>query len=319
MKVAETSKPINYYPNTDVERFFSNIMLGDKEKIKMINILSGCLLTGETFDKIIVLRGPSSSGKTTYINMIKEVLGPKLCTTVTKDFFIKNDKKSIDKLRGIRVVILDGMSDEDKLNRKQIERIFLSSKGKYPMQFKSIISTNSDLKFDEGNEPLKDNLLVIEFKAKFVDLVTDKTYQIKRDEDLIKRLMSEKGKQSLLNHFIQYAQVFYKEGIFIPKDYCHNETFVLSDKINQDSITKFIKDRLIVTNLTRTEAEQITNKDAGTQALTLFKEYESWCKQNDITEITQTAFGIIISKRFPNSRRRFTSASYYLGLKIKED
>jgi len=113
--------PVNYNPTAQSDlwnRFLEDTCGGDQTFIRFLQQVAGYGLSGLTLEEVVFfLHGPGGTGKTTFIEALKAVLGADYCKTASFATFLKSNQNSpnaprsdIARLAGARLVAAVEMS-----------------------------------------------------------------------------------------------------------------------------------------------------------------------------------------------------------------
>lgn len=272
---------------TNAKRLFGDIMLNDDELVNYLQFILGYSITGETdLRSIFIFWGKGSNGKSVIFTFIKEILD-KLCVSVDKKVFIKQDKQSsghsahLIPLIGARVAVYSESEEDDELNASQIKSLSgsdsISVRQIYGTQFeakpvcKYLLLTNHKPKFDIRDQAMIDRIKYIPFNARFVhnpnpDLPNEKLI----DTEFIDNL-----KNNHLDEIFTWLCI----GAF---NYYQTRKITVPDKIKEatqeyinslDSVNSFISDCIIESN------------GNSVKKTLVFDKYEDYCSKNDIRKV----------------------------------
>lgn len=274
--------PHNYNPdaiNKEVDRFLNNIS-GDNAKIRgLLEEVAGyCMFRRNNMGKSVVLTGAGSNGKSTYIKIIKKMLGNK--NTSSLDLKLLNDRFSTIMLYNKMANLGDDISDEfiaDTSYFKKIstgETISCEQKGQPKFDFepfcKLIFSCNSIPKLGKGKdtEALSRRLIIIPFNRQFYPGMQG------YDPFLCDKLTSENA----IEYFIRIAL----QGL----DRVLNKGFSTDQTVAEE-----IKDFKMVNNPLNLFMEELQPEDYINQPVTdVYVKYRRWCFQNSHKQLSQTSF-----------------------------
>jgi putative DNA primase/helicase len=103
--------PINYDPEASCDiwlNFLARIMNGSDEMVGFIQRVLGYCLTGRTSERLwFLLHGPGGNGKTTFINLVLNILGDCALQAAADTFLVRKSegpRNDIARLRGARFV-----------------------------------------------------------------------------------------------------------------------------------------------------------------------------------------------------------------------
>lgn len=316
--------PVTYKPNINeyknAIKFFTSIsnygqeFVDDEEKYDpndMVNFFQkwlGYCLTGEVSDRsFYVCWGIGRNGKSTLVNILKNILGP-YSQTCTKDALIKKERSSgatpeLTPFIGSRIVECNETAEEDALNVDRMKALtgddIIKIRELYQKRHieikptsKILICTNAKPKLTEDSA-LKDRLKLVPFLASFENCKENRKYI----EDIKTIYIDE-----IFSWLVEGAYKWYaSKQLILPK---------IAEKERKDYIGEYDTFTMFI------EAECEEGKEYKVQAQTLYNEYTEWCGKNDKPTITLKNFGIRIKQKYTS--KRTSKCMFYVGLKLKE-
>jgi len=164
--------------NALVDEVLDNISVKDKEIRALLEEIVGyCFYRRNELGKAFVLIGEKSNGKSTYLSMLRFLLGKK--NTCALDLFQINERFSIAEIFGKLANIGDDISDEYISNTGNIKKLITGEavkaeyKGENPFDFESyaklIFSVNSPPRMGKGRDSaaIMRRLIFVPFDARF--------------------------------------------------------------------------------------------------------------------------------------------------------
>ena len=291
------------YPLTNAEKFFSSLMTEQQDLMEYIQTVCGYLLTGRRDERCIyVAWGPqASNGKSTLLDLLCRILGPKLFKTVSPDVIVKNKSKRAQgshssyllPLKGARVASLSETESGNELNVALLKEVssetgVLSVRechGKQEEivpQAKVVVATNHILHFDPNDQGMVDRLVVIPFKARFVNEPASSKGEYQRDPNFISQLQTT-FLNEVFTWMVNGARKFYAlldEGKRIPRPAIIMETFYQYIGL-QNHMHTFMREAL---ELCDVDEENMKSSEALTQPQLLVA-YQQWCHRKGITPL----------------------------------
>ena len=217
---------------SEIEEFFSDIMLNDKKMVEYLQYFLGYTITGHIREqKFVVFWGElGGNGKSVLIELLRHVLEEKkLYATLSGSSLLKNRKSSpgsatphLLPLFGTRIAILDESDKAVKLNEGMIKRItgnktctvrpLFKEEFTFEMMAQPILITN--FRPDISNDAaLHRRLILIPFDAEFKDPEEfDKNNPKHRIKDKKKQEKLENNSQQLLVWLVQGAIKWYRNN-----------------------------------------------------------------------------------------------------------
>lgn len=281
----------NYNPNAYtevVDKTLDKLACNDDNlRLLMEEVVGYTFYKRSELRKAFILIGEKSNGKSTFLDMIREVLGEDNTSSLDlKDF---NHEFKVANLAGSLANIGDDISDEfivDTAMFKKIvsgDRVNTNKKFEKPFDFnpycKLLFSANSIPRMGKsrGNEAIIDRLIIIPFNARFSPDDADFDPYIKY------KLRSEES----LEYLIQL-------GIAGLKRVLNARRFTISESVQReleeyeetnDPVLGYFKEINIDDILNETTAE-------------IYKKYNEYCIRENYTPLSNREFGKKVSKYF---------------------
>lgn len=272
----------NDIPNAN--KFFMSLMCNDIEITNYLQYILGYSMTGETdLRSIFILWGKGSNGKSVTFELLKSILH-KLCITVDKKIFIKNDKQNtghtahLMPLVGARMAIYSETEENDELNSSTIKSLTgndtISVRPIYGEQTdikpfcKYLLLTNHKPTFNIRDQALIDRIKYIPFNARFIDNPKLQNEFI-RDNQFIEDLKT-KYLDEVFTWLCIGANKYYNNRIINIPLQLKNETDKYLNEL--DSVTRFIK-------------ENIAESKESIKKTLLYEKYVTFCNENEIKKM----------------------------------
>lgn len=292
--------------------FWRNDENETQELIDFVQLALGDSLFGRANkDKLYILYGNGSNGKSTFINVITRIFGD-YGTTMNSDLLISKNNSSqstefsLSALTGKRYVSTSETAEGKKMDTvamKQMlsgEQIAVQKKFGAPYNMTPIfspwMSTNNKPVIRDTDYGTWRRIYLIPFINKFDDS--------KKDVNMPKKLMAEMPQ--ILGWMIQGAVKVSSADFQIDKPKCLEEALV-EYKTEFDTIQVFLTDMCIV----------FPGKTISTQ--TLFEKYKNWAKQNEEFMYSESKFRTELVKRGFRLLKDLNNGLMYEGLKLIED
>lgn len=284
--------PVNYENGLIVERwdsFIDQIMSGDKEKAKFLNIAMGYALSGDTSKECMyILYGETTrNGKSTLMESIINVLGD-YAATVKPETIAKTTKNSsapnedIARLKGIRLANISEPPKNMPLNSSLVKtltggdtinaRYLHENSFDFKPEFKIYINTNYLPSVDDVTVFTSKRMYVIPFEHHFSEE--------EQDTSLKQTFQSEEMKSAILNwliigYYMSLAPVDVPEAVKnATKAYCNQS----------DDVHRFFDSVLF-----EVDGEKMPISD-------VYKMYCDWATANSGRMYSQREFGNKVNK-----------------------
>lgn len=301
------------------ERFVSEVMSDEPERVAFLQRLLGYALNGSTREHLLAVcvgaRG--RNGKRVLFETLQRVLGG-YAQSVSTDVLIGQEHKRIAgsaqphlmELQGKRLAYCSETGEHDRLSTAQVKNIT----GGDPITARWLhenlvtflpthtmfLQTNRKPQAPADDDALWERVKVIEFKVRFVDEPSAPDER-PRDPQLEETLGNEAS--GILAWLMRGGLAWLKGGLQTPASVrLARDTYRL-----EESIEPFLAAACV-------EAEGLQTEGGA-----LYAAYESWCKANGLRSKTPQWFGRQIGGRFEKGRTSSGRICYYgLGLETTE-
>jgi putative DNA primase/helicase len=255
------------------ESFLDTSMQGDQDMIKYLQRLVGYFLTASTKEQeIYYFYGTGANGKSTYIDLVKCLLGT-YGVKVSSDSFMQKKSSapnlgahaSLAMLAGARLAITDETNDNETFNAQTLKSISGDEEitGRFlrgnPITFKStakIVMYGNDKPYGNINdEGFWRRFRFIEFGHVIPDS--------QKDKNLLNKLKGELP--GILNWALAGLADWNEKGIQTPKKVLDERD---SYRRDLDSVSEFLQENIKVI-----PGQKLTTKK-------LFEYYQQWCETN---------------------------------------
>lgn len=261
------------------EQFVNDIFEGDSELISFVRRAIGYSLTGSTSEQcLFIMIGDGANGKSTFINVIKNLLGTYGTTAAAQTLIAQGGSSIGDDLVDLarsRFISVSETEEGQSLAEAKIKQMTggdtLKGRPLYGsyVEFKIIgklwLATNSLPQINNSDYGIWRRIMAIPFNRTFSVEEQDKTLQSKLMEEL----------PGILNWAIQGCLEWQREGLNPPQIV---QDQVAEYKSSMDSISQFIKDECDI------------GADCSHTASQFYSEYRSWCLAVGKKPKNQTAF-----------------------------
>ena len=287
-KIEWDYNPNAYYELTD--EVLNNIAVNDKAIRMLLEEMVGyCMFRRNELGKAFILTGSGSNGKSTFLNMVKTMLGRKNLSVL--DLKKLNDRFSTIMLFGKLANIGDDISDEfvtDSAEFKKIvtgETIDAEQKGQPKFDFepyvKLIFSANNIPRMGRGRDSnaILRRLVIVPFEAKF-----DKS------NPNFKPFIGDtlKGQESM-----EYLIKLGLEGL---KRVLTNRAFTSSEKVQEQLDEYEEQNNPILGFFKECENEDILIENQATSDV--YKSYTEYCLSNSLTPLSSGEFSKQVKKHY---------------------
>lgn len=298
----------DYNPNAyfeDTDQVLNNIACNEPEIRMLLEEMVGyCLYRRNELGKAFILTGSGSNGKSTFLNMLKTMLGKR--NTSVLDLKKLGDRFSTVMMFGKMANIGDDISDEfitDAAEFKKIvtgETIDAEQKGQPKFDFepyvKLIFSANNIPRIGKGRDStaILRRLVIVPFNAQFTKESMGDDFKPYIGDDL--------KSQESMEYMIQI-------GIQGLKRVLENRKFTTSAKVQSELDDYEETNNPILGFFKETDKDDIENEPTND----VYRQYTTYCSENSIQPLSSGEFSkqvkkyfkfVIVDKRVNGKKRR---------------
>lgn len=283
----------DYNPNAYLEttdNVLNNISCNEPEIRMLLEEMVGyCLYRRNELGKAFILTGGGSNGKSTFLNMLKTMLGKR--NTSVLDLKKLGDRFSTVMMFGKMANIGDDISDEfvtDAAEFKKIvtgETIDAEQKGQPKFDFepyvKLIFSANNIPRIGKGRDStaILRRLVIVPFNAQFTKETMGDEFKPYIGDDL-------KGQESM-EYLIQI-------GIQGLKRVLENRKFTTSVKVQSELDDYEETNNPVLGFFKETEKEEIENEPTSD----IYRQYTVYCSENSLQALSKGEFSKQVKKHY---------------------
>ena len=288
------------------EKFLERIFDGDRDLIRYVQKVIGYSLTGSTSEQCaFFLYGTGRNGKSTFLDVIRELFGDYARNIQPETIMIKNNNginSDIARLKGARLVTTVEPNEGLRLNEGLLKQLtggdiitarkLYAEEFEFKAEFKLFMATN--------HKPIiRGTDLGIWRRVHMIP------FTVVIPENEVDRQLTEKLMQELDGIFIwalRGVAMYHKEGLKMPTAV---QQAVDEYKKEMDVVSKFL--------------DECTEKAfaQSVKASDLYKIYLQWCDLNTEYKMSNTKFGKEIIQRYEKIRK--TDGWYYVGIELHDE
>lgn len=282
---------INFEYNPDAysevaDKALNNLACGD-ENIRMLleEVVGYCFYRRNELRKSFILTGDKANGKSTFLDMIKTLLGDE--NTAALDLKELGDRFKTAELFGKLANVGDDIGDEFIANpavfKKLVsgDRVNVERKGRDPFDFnnysKLLFSANSIPRIKDKSGAVIDRLIIVPFDARFT----------KDDPDYDPYIKYKLRQTDVMEYLIQI-------GIKGLKRVLENRGFTTSEKVQKELQEYEENNNPILGFFKEIEIDQIENETTKD----VYRKYNEFCLANNFTPMSNIEFSKKINKQF---------------------
>lgn len=274
------------------ESFLFDVLSGDEDLIEFVHRAIGYAATGETREQcFFILHGEGANGKSTFLNVIRGLLGEYAKHTPTDTLVSKSGGASNDlaRLAGARFVtaseanadqrmadaLVKQITGDEPITARLLYREFIT----FQPTFKLFLATNQ-LPQVSGNDPaMWRRIRTIPF---------DRVFQPEeQDHTLAEKLAAERS--GILAWIMRGAVKWYADGLTKPDAISRANA---EYRAEMDSVGQFIAERCHI------------SRAAEVSASVLYNSYRRFANDNGHSPVSQTMFGRTLTSRGFNTIKR---------------
>lgn len=287
------------------KKFLNEIFNSDVDLINYVQKMFGYFLSGSIREqKLFIFWGNGNNGKSLLLDIFREIMGDYISNAQMETFQVSkrnssNASSDLARLSSARMVTVNETNEGIRLNEglvKQLTggdsitaRFLYATEFEFVPKFKIVMVTNHKPIIVGTDNGIWRRIVIIPFSV----IIPDSDIDI----DLKDKLMLEAD--AILNWFIEGALKYNFEGLHEPeillrakKDY----------KSEMDVVARFIEQSCVV------------GADKRVKSTELYQAYKQWATLNNEYCMSNTKFGVEMSKKF--QKVRTNSGWYYIGLDI---
>lgn len=286
--------PNAYYELTD--QIMDNIACHDKAIRSLMEEMIGyCMFRRNELGKAFILTGSGSNGKSTFLTMIKRMLGDRNISVL--DLKKLNDRFSTVMLFGKLANIGDDISDEfvtDAAEFKKIvtgETVDAEQKGQPKFNFepycKLMFSANNIPRIGKGRDSgaILRRLVIVPFNAQFTRYLADGSPNPNFQSFIIKDLIIRESMEYMI-----------KIGLDGLKRVIQKQEFTTSEQMQEELHEYEEANNPVLGFFREAENEEIKIEDEVTSVV--YRRYNEWCLSNSLQPLSNGEFSKQVKKHF---------------------
>jgi len=299
---------VHYDKNADCPKwkhFIREIMDYKGDLITFLQTAAGWSISGDISEQsMFILYGTGANGKSTFLNVIMNILGDYATSTYAETFMKRsNDTATNDiaRLRGTRFVSTAETEQGKRLSEHLIKQVTgndqLTARFLYGEYF-NFVPTFKIFMASNHKPVIKGTDHGIWRRIKLIPFTT-RISEEKMDKTLEEKLLEEKS--GILNWLIEGMLRWQKEGLNTPPIIL-NATDEYRGEM--DVIGNFIKERCV------------QKQGLMVRARELFQAYQDWCDENNELATSERMFGMRM-KELGMAQKRTSEARYWVDIGIQ--
>ena len=285
------------------DKFLETIFDNDKDLIRYVQKAVGYSLTGSTAEQCaFFLYGTGRNGKSTFIDVLRELFGDYARNIQPETIMIKNNNginSDIARLKGARLVTTVEPNEGLKLNEGLLKQLtggdiitarkLYAEEFEFKAEFKLWMATNHKPIIRGTDLGIWRRVHMIPFTVVIPENEVDK--------QLTEKLMQELD--GIFVWALRGLAMYNKEGLKMPSAV-------------QQAVDEYKKEMDVVSRFLDECTEKAFAKSV--KAGDLFKAYVEWCDTNSEYKMSNTKFGKEITQKYEKIKKR--DSYYYMGLQF---
>ena len=303
--------PVNYDPKATCpiwEEFLDKIMDGNQNLIRYLQKAAGYALTGSTKEQcLFFLYGLGANGKSTFLNIIREMMGEYAKQTTSETFMVKKgDHISCDiaDLKGARFVAADEVENGRRLAEVLVKQITGGDRVKarflygqlfeYDPEYKIFLAANHKPVIRGTDNAIWRRIRLIPFTVQIPEP--------EQDKELLDKLKAELP--GILNWAITGCLEWINGNLNPPQEV---KDATNDYRVDMDILSDFFEDRCII------------EEGASVKVGELYKAYTDWGeKAGEKKLLSSSDFGTKMEERgFPVNRKGKGGSRFRVGLRLR--
>ena len=297
---------VEYSENADCPRwlsFLSEIFGGDPDLIRYVQKAVGYTLTGSTQEQCaFFLYGTGRNGKSTFLDVVRDILGDYATNVQPETLMIKNSSSSainsdIARLKGARLVTSVEPNEGVRINEGLLKQLtgddpvtarkLYSEEFEFKPEFKLWMATNHKPIIRGTDTGIWRRIHMIPFTVQIPEEKVDKNLRHKLKGELT----------GIFKWCLDGCLLWQREGLKMPLAVLDS---VREYRREMDVISAFIEDRCELSG--------------AVQASVLYACYSQWAQENNEYCMSATKFSVELAKRF--ERVRVKTGTVYNGISL---
>lgn len=302
--ICRNKLPINYVENSyhEVMDKTLNKIATENNKLRLLmeEMIGYCFLRRNELGKFFILTGGGSNGKSTFLKLIKKVIGEENISSISLGQIEQRFKTA--ELFGKLVNIGDDISgnyiEENETLKKLVtgDSVNVERKGGHPFDFdnysKLIFSCNKVPRINDTTDGLMRRLVIVPFNAQFS----------RDDEDFDPFIMDKLLSKESLEYLLKIAV----DGLI---RVLKNNGFTKVDIVEKELREYEILNNPVLGFLEELEIANQPTKDT-------YLRYSVWCKENNYRALSSIQFGRELSnKGYESKQMRVNNERVYIYVK----
>jgi putative DNA primase/helicase len=312
-------------PAPEWKKALLEIMDGDKKMVAFLQRLLGYAITGSTRDNVLpVLHGRGRNGKTTIVEIMKEVMGDGLVSPIQSEMLLDQVRArssagpspDIMALRGLRMAYASETDEHRRFSAAKVKWLSGSDSltGRRPHDrhqttfrstHKLFLFTNHKPHAPAHDYSFWERLHLVKFPLSFVARAPREDRERRTDPDLMKKLTGELP--GILAWLVRGCLQWQSQGLAPPEQV---KKATLEYQREEDTLADFIEECCQLDPEERVGASE------------LYAAFETWWQDNVSSDPKRTpkqrAFGNWMTQRRVE-RRKIQGTIYYLGIRLLLD
>jgi putative DNA primase/helicase len=301
--------PVDFDPSATCPvfvTFLERVTNGDPELTAYLARITGYSLTGSNVEQcLFFLHGSGANGKTTFLNVVKDVLGPDYCKQTPAESLMakkqgRNATNDLARLKGVRVTLSNEVEEGSRLSESLIKqmtgsdvisaRYLYAEFFDYVAQFKIWIAGNHQPVIRGSDDGIWRRLHLVPFTVTIPLEERDKTLPGKLQAEL----------PGILNWAVKGCLEWQEMGLQPPRSILEA---VAEYKSEMDILGQWVEEKCVV------------DPGVKVQSSVAYDDYKRWAMSNGYQLLSHNAFSRRLKERYRKEKNR--DGTFYHGLRMK--
>lgn len=267
-------------------KFIDDVTCSDPIKSEILQFIPGYVLMPHCkYEKVFCLTGSGGNGKSKYLEIIRQIFGDENVTHITPrgllDKFQRINLK--DALFNVAGEIKSDLADSEEIIKLIASGEPLSACFKgldyitFPSRAKLLFAMNGQLSSGDTSDGLARRLIIVDFKAQFVDFPdSSDPYQKLKDVDIVEKLSHELNSGGIFNWVYEGYKLLSTVGYFTETS---DQVELIQDfKRSSNPVLQFYEESILPDR-----PPELKNKQ-------LYSDYQVWCVANGYSSKPSNSF-----------------------------
>ena len=307
--------PVPFHPKSECPRwqkFLADVTCGKQDLAQFLQRAVGYSLTGSTREAVIlILHGTGANGKTTFVELIRKLLGGYALAADASTFLAKSYdsvRNDLARLRAARFVSAQEVGEGRRLDESLVKQVtggdavtvrhLYAEFFEFVPQFKLFLATNHKPEIRGTDNAVWRRIRLVPFDRTFAPE--------EQDKNLLQKLVDEL--EGVLAWAVRGCLAWQREGLGIPEPVLRATQ---DYRAEMDEVGEFIEERCVV------------REDVWVESSVLYRAYLTWSRDHGYKPKSQKALGKMLRDRGLKPVRKSSGPHrgrrVWLGISVRDD